>query len=86
MKKMNDDFNTLIAHVELAKARFSHGEDLGIEFLNEIDAWTKMEVTFREQIKLLKECRPEIAEQLRQRKKNKNDLRSVFYSVREKID
>ena len=36
MKNM-DDF--LIAHVEVAKARFSNGDDLGVEFRNEIDAW-----------------------------------------------
>jgi hypothetical protein len=72
--KNSDDF--LIAHVELAKARFSHGEDLGIEFRNEIDAWTKMEVHFRHQIKNPR----------RRSLKGKQDLLPLIYSIRHKVD
>lgn len=72
--KNQDDF--LIAHVELAKARFSNGEDLGIEFKNSIDAWTKMEVHFRHQIRNPR----------KRSLKGKQDLQTMFYSIRERIE
>lgn len=73
--KKQDDF--LIAHVELAQARFvTNGEDLGFEFRNEIDAWDKMEVHFRHQIR-----------NPRKRKlKSKHDLVSTVYSIRQRIE
>lgn len=76
----------LIAHVELEKARFTHGEDMGIDFQNEIDAWKKMEVVFRHQIKLLKECKTLGHERTKHTKKNKADLKTYVYSFREKLE
>lgn len=72
--KNQDDF--LIAHVELAKARFDNGEDLGIEFKNQIDAWTKMEVHFRHQIRNPR----------KRSLKGKLDLKPLVYSIRERIE
>ena len=72
--KNTDDF--LIAHVELSKARFSRGEDLGIEFKNEIDAWTKMEVHFRHQIRNPR----------KRGTKSKADLNTFVYSFRQALD
>lgn len=72
--KNQDDF--LIAHVELAKARFSHGEDLGIEFRNQIDAWAKMEIHFRQMIRNPR----------KRTLKGKHDLNPYIYSMRERID
>lgn len=71
--KNTDDF--LIAHVELAKARFAHGGDFGVEFRNEIDAWTKMEVHFRHQLR-----------NPRKRTFVKQDLSTLVYSIRQKIE
>lgn len=87
MKNASDDFKVLLAHVELAKARFSHGEEMGIDFQNEIDAWSKMEVVFRQQIKHLKECKTLDRKRSPGRpKKNRSDLNPLVYSFREKID
>lgn len=72
--KNQDDF--LIAHVELAKARFDNGEDLGIEFRNQIDAWTKMEVHFRHQIRNPRN----------RGLKGKMDLKPLVYSIRERLE
>lgn len=72
--KKQDDF--LIAHVELEKARFASGEELGFEFRNEIDAWKKMEVHFRHQL-----------QNPRNRGlKSKKDLIPLVYSFRQRID
>jgi len=73
---MKNTDNFLIAHVEVEKAHFSNGEDLGIEFKNEIDAWAKMEVHFRHQIR---NPRKRIL-------KSKKDLTSMVYSIRHKLD
>jgi hypothetical protein len=86
MKNASDSFKVLFAHVELGKARFLHGEDMGIDFHNQIDAWTKMEVVFREQIKLLKECKTLDTNRTKRPKKNKGDLKPLCYSIREKIE
>lgn len=37
----------LLAHVDLSRVRFQKDYDLGIEFTNEIDAWSKMIFKFR---------------------------------------
>lgn len=86
MKNASDNFKVLLAHVEVEKARFAHGEDMGIDFHNEIDAWAKMEVVFRQQIKLLKECKTLDHNRMKRPMKNKRDLNTLFYSVREKFD
>lgn len=72
--KNQDDF--LIAHVELAKARFTTGEDLGIEFKNSIDAWTKIQVHHRHQIRNPR----------KRSLKGKQDLQTLTYSFRQKIE
>jgi hypothetical protein len=86
MKNESDEFEVMLAHVELAKARFSHGEDMGIDFHNKIDAWTKMEVVFRQQIKVLKECKTHDRPRPKRQKKQKRDLTTLVYSMRERID
>lgn len=74
---MKDTDDLVIAHVELANARFTYGEDLGIEFKNQIDAWKKMEVHFRQQIRNpRKKCKL----------KSKHDLNPLVYAIREKLD
>lgn len=80
MKKNYDDF--LIAHIELEKARFSHEEDIGVDFHNEIDAWKKMEDVFRHQIKTLRECKTFEKKTNRRRKKNRSDLKTLVYTLR----
>lgn len=72
--KKQDDF--LIAHVELAKARFSNGEDLGFEFRNEIDAWNKMETHFSHQIQNPR----------KRGLKSKQDLVPTVYAIRQRIE
>jgi hypothetical protein len=80
---MKNEFDeVLIAHVELSKARFVHGEEMGVEFRNEIDAWTKMEVVFRQQIKQLKECKTSEKGSNSRNRKNKGDLKTLCYSIR----
>ena len=72
--KKQDDF--LIAHVELSKARFATGEDMGFEFRNQIDAWSKMETHFRHQIRNPRKRSP----------KSKQDLSPLVYSIRQRIE
>lgn len=80
---MKNEFDeVLLAHVELSKARFVHGEEMGIEFRNEIDAWTKMEVIFSQQIKQLKECKTLDKRSRPRSRKNMGDLKTLCYSVR----
>lgn len=72
--KNADDF--LIAHVEVAKARFSHKENLGIEFRREVDAWARMETHFKNQIRNPRKMSA----------KGKHELLTLVYSFRQKID
>ena len=72
--KKQDDF--LIAHVELAKARFASSGELGFEFRNEIDAWKKMETHFKHQM-----------QNPRNRGlKSKQDLIPLVYSFRQRLE
>ncbi len=59
----------LLAHVDLEKVRTHHGSDLGIEFMNEIDAWSKMEFKFR-------------GTSRRNTKYVRNDLKPLVYGIR----
>lgn len=87
MKHASDKFKVTAAKVEVAHARFADAEDLGIEFKNEIDAWTKMEVVFREQIKLLRVSGDEaLVMYAKPKRKNRQDLKSLVYSIREKLE
>jgi hypothetical protein len=72
--KEQDDF--LIAHVEIANARFSDGKDLGIEFKNQIDAWAKMQTRFRHMIR----------HPGKRSLQGKDDLRTYHYSFRERLE
>lgn len=75
----NDDDSFLIAHVDLPRVKFSKGLDLGIDFSNQIDAWSKMEFKFRQQIHQMRDYGT--------LKKNAPlDLKSIVYSWRERID
>ena len=73
--KETDDF--LIAHVEVDQARFSNGEDIGFEIKNEIDSWKRIEIHFRHQIQNPRST---------SKKKNKQDLNPLIYSVRQALD
>jgi hypothetical protein len=72
------------AEVEVAKARFHNGMDLGIDFHNKIDAWTKMEFIFSQQIKQLQDGNE--LSQINVQKQVHRDLSTLVYSLREKID
>lgn len=63
----------LLAHVDLDKARFHQGAEIGIEFTNEIDAWTKMVFKFRSQ-------------RYSDAKYARKDLNPLIYSVRSRLE
>lgn len=86
MKSDSDDFKVIFGHVELDQARFTHGEELGIEFMNQIDTWTQMEVVFRQQIKYLKESKALKRTYTKKSPKKKGDLQNIVYAFREKFD
>lgn len=77
----NDSKFPWAAEVEVAKVKFQKGKELGIDFSNNIDAWSKMEFKFRHQIR-----------HLRQHGSVSNfslgwkDLSSLPYAIRQKID
>lgn len=86
MKSDSDDFKVIFGHVELDQARFTHGEEMGVEFMNEIDTWTQLEVVFRQQIKYLKESKTLKRTYTKRAAKKKGDLQSIIYAFREKLD
>lgn len=51
----NDKLSLWPAVVEVESVRFSRGKDLGIDFSNEIDAWSQMEFRYRSQMKQLRQ-------------------------------
>lgn len=76
----NDKLSLWPAVIEVENVRFSRGKDLGIDFSNEIDAWSQLEFRYRHQMK-----------QLRQygtlnRQQALKDVNSLVYSFRQKID
>lgn len=75
-----DDSKTLwTATVDLSRVRYSN-RNLGIDFANEIDAWTRMEYRFSRQIMFLKNTG-------RMSKKSfSSNVKSYFYAVREKVE
>lgn len=77
----NDSKSLWPAVVDVTKVKYSKEKDLGIDFHNEIDAWSKMEFKSRQQVKQLKSNIALVRE-----RKTLNDLKSLFYSFREKID
>jgi hypothetical protein len=72
-----------MAQVDLSHARFGSNEDLGIDFRNEIDAWTKMEKVFCHQIRSMKDKK---CIKIKTPKKKREDLRTLVYSVRQGLD
>ncbi len=63
----------LIAHVDVDKAIFKTQEELGIEFINSIDAWNRMAFNFRNK-------------RNDGRKYARNDLNPLVYRFRSKVD
>ena len=68
------------AVVEVEKVRFSKVKDLGIDFANEIDVWSRMVFRSRQQIKLLRQngCL--------NGSEAPKDLRTLRYAVRQKVE
>ncbi|MGE3607967.1 MAG: hypothetical protein AB7I27_00165 [Bacteriovoracaceae bacterium] len=70
----------MTAKVDTHRVRYYRPKDLGIDFTNEIDVWTKMEFRYRKQIKgLVQNPSLEGHDILK-------DLNSLVYALREKID
>jgi hypothetical protein len=76
----NDKLSLWPAVIEVENVRFTRGKDLGIDFSNEIDAWSQLEFRYRHQMKQLRQYGT-----LNQRQVMK-DGHSLFYSFRQKID
>jgi hypothetical protein len=70
----------IVAIVDSSKVKYSKGNKLGIDFSNEIDIWAKMEFRSRQQVKKLKRDGSLESHEIL------NDLKSLVYAVREKID
>jgi hypothetical protein len=58
------------ARVEVGQVQYSQNPNLGIDFYNEIDSWTRMEHAFRQRI-----LRPRHTER-------QSDLRTFYYSFK----
>lgn len=86
MKSDSEDFKVIFGHVELDHARFTHGEEMVMKFMNEIDTWTQMEVVFRQQIKYLKESKTLKRTYIKKAPKKKGDLQNIIYAFREKLE
>ncbi len=76
----NDSKATLHAKVDARKVKYLKGKKLGIDFANEIDVWAKMEFRSRHQVKRLKQFGTLNGHDILQ------DLNSIVYSIREKLD
>lgn len=68
------------AKVDVDSVKFSKGIELGIDFSNQIDVWTRMEFTFREQIKRLS------ANNQVGVTKSCKDLKTLTYAFRESLE
>lgn len=77
---MKHDPKILLAKVDVKRVSLTKKQSLGIDFTNEIDVWAKMEFRARQQVKVLKEKGSLDGHQVLQ------DLNSLIYAVREKID
>jgi hypothetical protein len=73
------------AEIEVANVKFSKAANLGIDFQNKIDAWSKMEFTFRQQIQRLKSLKSP-SKGGRPALRGRKDLKTLVYSMREKLD
>lgn len=77
---MINDSKTPIAKVDVKRVSLIKKKSLGIDFKNEIDAWAKMEFHARKQIGRLKRNSSLDGHDILQ------DLNSLVYAIREKID
>ena len=77
---------TWSAQIDTSMVRFDKGMDLGIDFHNRIDPWTKLEYTFSQQIKQQQAAGDKTASSKHRTKLGRKDLIPLFYSMREQID
>jgi hypothetical protein len=77
---INDSKSTIVAKVDARKVKYSKPKELGIDFSNEIDVWAKMEFKSRKQIERLRQKNSLDGHNILQ------DLNSIVYAVREKLD
>jgi hypothetical protein len=71
--KVDEKVKPWSAQVELGQVQFLQNPDLGIDFYNQIDAWRKMEVSFKHKIE-----RPRI-------KRARKEFTTLYYSYRENV-
>ncbi len=76
----NDSRPITAAKVDARKVKYSKPKELGIDFSNEIDIWAKMEFKSRKQVKRLRQNDSLDGHDILQ------DLNTIVYAVREKID
>jgi len=76
----NDSKTPFVAKVDKGNVKYVRPKNLGIDFTNEIDIWSKMEFRYREQIKKLNSNRTLEGHDILK------DINSLVYSFREKID
>lgn len=76
----NDSKTAIIAKVDLTNVKYLKPDTLGIDFTNRIDVWAKMEFIHREKIKKLSRNRTLEGHDTLQ------DLNSLIYAIREKLD
>lgn len=76
----NDLKIPLLAKVDVKKVSLIKRKSLGIDFTNEIDVWAKMEFRARKQVNRLKSNSSLDGHEILQ------DLNSLVYAIREKID
>ena len=76
----NDLITPIVAKVDLHNVQYVKPNSLGIDFSNQIDVWSRMEFRYREKIKNL--CRNQTFEG----HDTFQDLNSLIYAIREKID
>ncbi len=76
----NNSKKSLAAQVDIHKVKYTKPANLGIDFTNEIDIWSKMEFRYREQIKNLGKHRTLEGHDILR------GPNSLIYSLREQID
>jgi hypothetical protein len=70
----------IVAKVDVRKVKYLKPKKLGIDFSNEIDIWSKMEFKSRQQVERLSRNSSLDGHEILQ------DLNSLIYAIREKID
>lgn len=76
----NDSKPVIVAKVDARKIKYSKPKELGIDFIYEIDIWAKMQFKSRKQVKRLKQNNSLDGHDCLQ------DLNSIVYAIREKIE